>query len=112
MKYIIYLLSAYCLTSCVNNKERIVNQIKDYKDSSRLILDSIVKITVDETLKYEELYFTDGKPDYDSKVGNPSIRKIYTEYLKKNKAEQLRLTFKQSFYKNKIDSLELELKKY
>lgn len=98
--------------SCGNPKAKIVEQIKAYKDSSRLVLDSIVKITVDETLKYEELYFTNGKPDYDNKVGNPSIMKAYDEYKEKNRDEQLRLKWKGSVYQNKIDSLELELKKY
>src|ERR1051325_12018296 len=94
--------------SCSNQKAKIVDQIKLYKDSSRLVLDSIVKITVDETLKYEELYFTNGKPDYDNKVGDPIIRKIYNDYQEKNRNKQFRLKWKQSVYKNIIDSLELE----
>lgn len=98
--------------SCSNPKAKIVEQIKSYKDSSRLVLDSIVKITIDETLKYEELYFTNGKPDYDNKVGNPSIKKVYEDLQEKNRYEQERLKWKESAYKNKIDSLELELKKY
>lgn len=96
--------------SCSNPKARIVEQIKSYKDSSRLVLDSIVKITIDETLKQEELFYTNGRSD--TKKYNHENRKIYDDLQEKNRYEQERLRWKQSTYKNKIDSLELELKKY
>lgn len=112
MKKLTFIILTVLVASCGNKKAEIVEQIKSYKDSSRVVLDSIVKITVDETLKYEELYFTNGKPDYDNKVGNPSIKKVYEEYQEINRDEQMRLKFKGSAYQNKIDSLELELKKY
>lgn len=96
--------------SCSNPKAKIVDQIKSYKDSSRLVLDSIVKITVDETLKQEELFYTNGRMD--TKKFNHENRKVYEALQEKNRYEQERLKWKRSAYKNKIDSLELELKKY
>lgn len=96
--------------SCSNPKAKIVEQIKSYKDSSRLVLDSIVKITIDETLKQEELFYTNGRRD--TKKNNHENRNIYEDLQEKNRYEQERLNWKRSAYKNKIDSLELELKKY
>lgn len=96
--------------SCSNPKERIVDQIKTYKDSSRVVLDSIVKITVDESLMQEKLFYTNGR--IDDKKYNDANKKLYEEYQEKNRDEQMRLKLKGSVYQNKIDSLELELKKY
>lgn len=98
------------MISCSNKKSEIVEQIKTYKDSSRLALDSIVKITVDETLKQEELFYTNGRMD--DKKYNDANRKVYDDLQEKNRYEQERLKWKKSVYQNKIDSLELELKKY
>lgn len=96
--------------SCGNKKAEIVEQIKAYKDSSRVVLDSIVKITVDESLMQEKLFYTKGRMD--DKKYNDANRKLYEEYQEKNRDEQMRLKLKGSVYQNKIDSLELELKKY
>lgn len=96
--------------SCSNPRERIVEQIKSYKDSSRLVLDSIVKITINETLKQEELFYTNGRMD-NSKYTDAN-RRFYDSLQEKNRHQQERLKWKESVYQNKIDSLELELKKY
>lgn len=104
------IIAVIFLFSCGNKKNEIVEQIKDYKDSSRLVLDSIVRITVDESLMQEKLFYTNGRMD--DKKFNDANRKAYADYQEKNRNEQSRLKWKESFYKNKIDSLELELKKY
>lgn len=106
----IFVLVAFFL-SCGNKKAEIVEQIKSYKDSSRIVLDSIVKVTVDESLMQEKLFYTNGQMDH-KKFSDSKNRKIYEEYQEKNRTEQLGLKFKKSVYQNKIDSLELELKKY
>lgn len=111
MKILTFVLFAFLIASCSNKKAEIVEQIKSYKDSSRTTLDSIVKLTVNETLKYEELYFTNGKTDY-NKVGDPGLRKIYSDYETRNDSIEWELKMMQSHFKYKIDSLELELKKY
>lgn len=97
--------------SCGNKKAEIVEQIKLFKDSSRIVLDSIVKITVDESLMQEKLFYTNGQMDH-KKFSDGKNRKVYEDYQEKNRTEQLGLKFKKSVYQNKIDSLELELKKY
>lgn len=111
MRKLTLIVTIGLFVSCGNKKAEIVEQIKLYKDSSRLVMDSIVKLTVGESLKYEELYFTNGKSD-DKKTGDPGIRRNYSDYQNKNRIEELNLKYKQSHYKNIIDSLELELKKY
>jgi hypothetical protein len=111
MKNLIIVLFAVLFVSCGNKKAEIVEQIKLFKDSSRIILDSIVRITVDESLMQEKLFYTNGQMDH-KKFRDSKNRKVYEDYQEKNRTEQLGLKFKKSVYQNKIDSLELELKKY
>lgn len=110
MKNLTIVLFAIILFSCGNKKAEIVEQIKLYKDSSRTVSVNMAKITADETLKYEELFYSNGRMD--NKKYNDANRKAYEVYQEKNRDEQYQLKWKQSVYQNKIDSLELELKKY
>jgi hypothetical protein len=111
MKKLTLALVVALFASCSNQKVKIVEQIKSYKDSSLAVTKEISILLVNETLKYEELYFTNGKKDYD-KVGNADIRKQYDDYHAKKEAKEWDLKLKQIHFESKIDSLELELKKY
>lgn len=111
MRNLILFVLAALFFSCGDKKEKIVEQIKGYKDSCRVILDSMVKLNVNETLKYEELYFTNGKPDH-NKVGNIDLSKEYRNYQAMNDSIEWKLKVSESHFKQRIDSLELELKKY
>lgn len=97
--------------SCGNKKAEIVEQIKAYKDSSGRVSAQIVLLTIGDTEKYEELYYTNGEPD-NKKVGDNGIRKQYYDYHAKMEDQKFQLKIKQAGFENKIDSLELELKKY
>lgn len=96
--------------SCSNPKARIVEQIKAYKDSSLVVTKGFSVLLVNETLKYEELYFTNGRKD-DNKYTDAN-RKVYEDYQDKNEIAKWDLKLKELHFKSKIDSLELELKKY
>lgn len=76
-----------------------------------MVTKAVSVLLVNETLKYEELYFTNGKKDFD-KVGDQGIKKIYMDYQDKNEIAKWDLKLKELHFKSKIDSLELELKKY
>lgn len=96
--------------SCGNPKAKIVEQIKAYKDSSLVVTKAVSALLVNETLKYEELFFTNGQRD-DSKYTNAN-KKVYEDYQDKNEIARWDLKLKELHFKSKIDSLELELKKY
>lgn len=96
--------------SCSNPRERIVEQIKAYKDSTLAVSKAVSVLLVNETLKYEELYFTNGQRD-DNKYTDGN-RKAYEDYQDKNEIAKWDLKLKELHFKSKIDSLELELKKY
>lgn len=96
--------------SCSNHKARIVEQIKAYKDSTLAVSKSVSELLVNETLKQEELFYTNGRKD--NKKFNDANRKIYSDYQDKMEIEKWNLKLKQLRFESKIDSLELELKKY
>lgn len=97
--------------SCSNPKSKIVEQIKAYKDSSGMISAQIVLLSIDDSKKYEEIFYINGEPDY-NKVRDNNLRNQYNEYHAKNEGQKWDLKFKKANYQGKIDSLELELKKY
>lgn len=98
-------------TSCNNNKTNIVEEIKIYKDSSKLVQIEMLQVTIDDTKKYEEMFWTNGKVDL-SKVKDSKIQKDYNNYQGEIEVRKWELKFKQAKFKSIIDSLELELKKY
>jgi hypothetical protein len=110
MKYLILILLCPFF-SCSNKKSQIVEQIKVFKDSCKVYDLKILQLSIDESYKYEQLFWTNGEVD-GNKVRDLSVRKEYLSYKNKNYIDSFSLEFKKSAFKNKIDSLELELKKY
>lgn len=97
--------------SCSNPKAKIIEQIKLYKDSAKSVQRNILDLTIDESKKYKETFSTDGSVDL-KKLQDSKITKKYNDFQSDIEVKKQRLKFKILFYKNKIDSLELELKKY
>lgn len=108
---ILTVIATVFFISCSNPKAKIVEQIKAYKDSTLTVSKAVSVLLVNETLKYEELYYTNGKKDY-KKVGDRNLRKIYMDYKDEKEIEKWDLKLKRLRFESKIDSLELELKKY
>jgi hypothetical protein len=108
MKQIIIIAIVFTVLSCGNQKAHISEQIEVYKDSIRLVADSI-KLLTDERMKEAEknappdnLFDSAGAkwtPTYDIKREKERINKSFD------------LEIKRKYYKKIIDSLELELKK-
>lgn len=97
--------------SCGNPKAKIVEQIKVYKDSSAVVAKSILQLTIDDSKKYKELFSTNG--DFDlKKLQNSKIDREYQDFQKRTEDEKFKLKSKHAHFEYKIDSLELELKKY
>lgn len=111
MKNLTFILVVFTLVSCGNKKAEIVEQIKSYKDSSMVASRSILQLTIDDGKKYEELYYTNGEADY-KKLSDNKLRKEYIDYQAKIGLQKFQIEIKQAGFKSKIDSLELELKKY
>lgn len=97
--------------SCSNPKAKIVEQIKSYKDSSAVVSRSILQLTINDSKKYKELFSTNGDVDL-KKLQDLKITKEYRDFKGDIEIEKQKLKFRNLFYQNKIDSLELELKKY
>lgn len=108
MKQIIIIAIALTAISCGNEKKAIAEQINLYKDSIRVVADSL-KILTDERMKEQE---KNAPPDnlFDS-VG---AKWAPTDDIKKEKErinKSFDLELKRKYYKKIIDSLEWELKK-
>lgn len=97
--------------SCGNPKAKIVEQIKSYKDSSAVVAKSILQLTIDDSKKYKEMFSTNGEVDL-KKLQNPKATKEYQDFHNKIEVEKLKLKLITGHFETKIDSLELELKKY
>lgn len=98
MKTLLFAL-AIIIASCNNHKAEIVEQIKSYKDSLAGISSQQLDLTI-EISKVQEKY-----------IGQQAIDSVYALESRQSplKAE---LLVKQFNYQSRIDSLELELKKY
>lgn len=119
MKYLIYLLSAYCLIGCGNKKERIVEEIKEAKNElARAKINHInYKVAATHLLQYNN------SKDQQTKGVYKEAYERTKGYLKGESAEVLNDYKKLDSVallwevmardaQGKIDSLELELKKY
>lgn len=97
--------------SCNNKKAEIVEQIKVYKDSGAVVAKSILQLTIDDGKKYKEMFSTNG--DFDlKKLQNSKIDREYQDFHNRTEAEKSKLKSRHDHFEYKIDSLELELKKY
>lgn len=126
MKYITLLTLVLFTIACGNKKEEIVEQIKAYKDSTRnadvalsKISDAQYKIGAERKSKETPIDFNKKWTSSELQTinaKNDSIFKIYKEielrFMDSVRAERASLDVKKLLYKAKIDSLELELKKY
>jgi hypothetical protein len=111
MRKLTLIITVALFFSCGNPKAKIVEQIKSYKDSSTIVAKSILQLTINDTKKYEELFSTNGDVDL-KKLQNSKINREYQDYHNKIEDEKGKLKSKTAHFKSKIDSLELELKKY
>lgn len=103
MKYLIFIL---VLTSCGSNKEGIVKQIQDTKTEFNLARNW--ESTYDLLKSDIETY---GKP---TNVDARFLKDIPEYMIKENRIDSARIAWqvRKIELRNKIDSLELELKKY
>jgi hypothetical protein len=99
MKHLILIALSVALFSCGNKKQEIVEQIKSYKDSLGVI-EQRRAILNDRVMEIQSKY-----------VGQQSLDSV-AEVDKKQSAERAELKVKRWMFESKIDSLELELKKY
>lgn len=125
MKNIVLLTLAVFAFACGNKKEAIVEQIKSYKDSVRLTELEIIKLDSAKQKRYEA-YHANQKPiTFEDKSYaemqrenkfNDSLRAIYDKQedtIRRNElAPRASVKARKILYQVKIDSLELELKKY
>lgn len=124
MKYILTILSAVLIaSSCTNNKARIVEQIKSYLDSIRLIEIKINLIKSEAFGRHDsahKLLKTNFDADYKTlQADNKHNEKILNKFDEQEKkietgemSEKNLLRIKKMIFQTKIDSLNLELKKY
>lgn len=99
MKHLLPIILAISLLSCSNKKEEIVNQIKAYKDSLGTVAQREAKLW-DGVMQIQEKY-----------VGQQSLDSVRAFELAHAK-ERASITTDRIIFESKIDSLELELKKY
>lgn len=99
MKYFILIVLTATLFSCSNKKAEIVEQIKSYKDSLGAIEQRRAELN-------QPIIEVQGK--YVGQQSLDSVAVIEKEQL----AERTELKVKRMVIESKIDSLELELKKY
>lgn len=111
MRKLTLLVVVALFVSCGNKKSELVEQIKVYKDSSAVVAKSILQLTIDDSKKYKELFSTNGDVDL-KKLQNSKIEREYQDFHNRTEDEKLKLKTKSAHFENKIDSLELELKKY
>lgn len=99
MKHLLLISVIAILSSCSNKKEQIVEQIKSYKDSI-VVLEKRRADLNDEIMNIQGKY-----------VGQQSLDSVAV-IEKEQSAERAELFVKKLNFESKIDSLELELKKY
>lgn len=87
------------VVSCGNNKAVIVEQIKAYQDTIGVVNKQEAEL-LDAVMKIQEQY-----------VGQQAIDSV-NALQSKQAAVKAELLTKKAIYQSKIDSLELELKKY
>lgn len=111
MRKLTLIITVALFFSCGNKKAEIVEQIKSYKDSIGVVEGSTIGLTLEDRKKYEEIFYINGEPDRD-KVLDGKLRKQYNDYQSNVEDQKFQLKIKKAHFENKIDSLELELKKY
>lgn len=99
MKYLLLITLVFTLISCSNKKQEIVNQIKSYKDSLGTIEQRRAELN-------QPIIEAQGKY-----VGQQALDSVHAIELSQS-AERAELKVKRMVFESKIDSLELELKKY
>lgn len=100
MKHLLLIALIISVVSCSNNdKAVIVEQIKAYKDSIGVVQKQEAEL-LDAVMKVQEQY-----------VGQQAIDSV-NALEAKQAAIKAELLTKKAMYQSKIDSLELELKKY
>lgn len=99
MKHFILIVLTATLFSCSNKKTEIVEQIKSYKDSLGTIEQRRAELN-------QPIIEAQGKY-----VGQQSLDSVHAIELSQS-AERAELKVKRMVIESKIDSLELELKKY
>lgn len=99
MKHLLLITFLVALFSCGNKKAEIVEQIKVYKDS----LAEVGRKTLDLTIAVTEV-----QAKY---TGQQALDSVYALESRQSK-EKAELLVKRMVFESKIDSLELELKKY
>lgn len=118
MKYLTYLLSVYCLIGCGNKKEKIVEEIKKAKNEHAWakLNHGNYKATATHLLQYNNstgetkaIYKEAFDKDKEYLKGVPS--EVLNDY-KKLDSIALIWEWEALDAQKKIDSLELELKKY
>lgn len=111
MRKLTLIVTVAFFSACGNPKAKIVEEIKSYKDSSKVVARSILQLTINDTQKYKELFSTNGEVDL-KRLQNSKINREYQDYHNKIEDEKVKLKLKTAHFESKIDSLELELKKY
>jgi hypothetical protein len=99
MKHLLLIVFSVILFSCGNKKAEIVDQIKVYKDS----LAVVGKQTLDLTIAISEV-----QAKYTGQQALDSVYALET----KQAPFKTELSVRRMIFQSKIDSLELELKKY
>lgn len=99
MKHFILIVLAATLFSCGNKKAEIVEQIKSYKDSLGNIEQRRAELN-------KPIIEVQGKY-----IGQQALDSVYAIEVSQS-AERAELKVKRMVIESKIDSLELELKKY
>lgn len=118
MKYLTYLLSVYCLIGCGNKKEKIVEEIKQakneraqakinygYYDAAATHLRQYETAPTEQKAIYKEAF------DRDVKYLKSELPEVLNDY-KRLDSVALIWEMKAQDAQGRIDSLELELKKY
>lgn len=125
MKQLILIALTATLFSCSNKKAEIVEQIKSYKDSLNLVSAGESELLAERN-NLMKSYSDSVKPmDFDNALSaeskkntafNIELQKRQTdaelELSRKQGKRKAELFTKRIIFKSKIDSLELELKKY
>lgn len=115
MKQIIIIAIVFAFLSCGNQKETIVEQIKSYNDSLKVIAGMDAELTkqkVELSEKYRDSI--EGLEFGSNKLSELLKRKMTADeaLYKKQSPARMEIYIKKINFQSKIDSLELELKKY